>query len=197
MTNPSTILQLFESTIAAYFITPDGKIISTNGMSHVSLIIASPEKFGFTKTQVVDLYKKYNEKLGVEGKAREQLLRLLFDKGWMRIRRYPNECWSIQAKKLTKSEKDYLYDFANKILDGFHGFKELDRFMPMKIDTDNGMKMHTVEKVKNEVLYTNEELVEHRADLEFVHLEDLYNGSGSIFSSISTSSLTMVIECYA
>jgi hypothetical protein len=173
MTNATEVLQLFESTIAAYFITPSGQLISTNGMSHVSLIIDSPEKFGFKKEQIEALYKKYKEKLGVEGKAREQLLRLLFDKGWMRIRRYPNECWSIQAKKLTKSEKDYLYDFANDILNGFHGFKELDKYMPMKINTDYGMEMHTVEKVKNEVLYTNEELLEHRADLEFVHLEEL------------------------
>ena len=172
MTNATDILELFESTIAAYFITPDGKIISTNGRSHISLIIASPQNFGFTKTQVVDLYKKYNEKLGVEGKAREQLLRLLFDKGWMRIRRYPNQFWSIQVKKLTKSEKDYLYDFAKSILDGFHGFKELDKFMPMKIDTDYGIKNHTVEQVKNDVLYTNEELVEHRANITFVNFED-------------------------
>jgi hypothetical protein len=172
MSRASTVLDLFESTISAYFITPNGKIISTNGMSHVSLIISSPEKFGFTKKQVVDLYEKYKEKLGVEGKAREQLLRLLFDKGCMRIRRYPNKFWSIQVKKLTKSAKDYLYDFANKILKGFHGFKELDKYMPVKIDTDNGIKNHTVEQVKNDVIYTNEELLEHRANITFVDLED-------------------------
>jgi hypothetical protein len=159
--------------MASYFITPDGKIISTNGRLHVSLIIDSPDKFGFTKQQIVDLYKKYNEKLGVEGKAREQLLRLLFEKGWTRVRRYPNKFWSIQLKQLSKKAKDYLYDFANKILQGFHGFKEKDKYMPMKIDTSNCVKTHTVEQVKNDVLYTNEELLEHRVGITFVDLEDL------------------------
>ena len=163
--------EVSHSFTAAYFITPDGKIISTNGRSHISLIIASPQNFGFTKTQVVDLYKKYNEKLGVEGNAREELIRILFDKGWMRIRRYPNDCWSVQVKKLTKRSKDYLYRFAKSILKGFEGFKELDKFMPMKIDTDHGTKNYTVEQVKNDVLYTNEELLEHRVNIEFVTLE--------------------------
>jgi hypothetical protein len=173
MSKAPNILELFESTIAAYFITPGGKMISTNGGSHISLVINSPEKFGFTKLQIVDLYKKYNEKLGVEGKAREQLLRLLIDKGWTRVRRYPNKFWSIQVKKLTKKAKDYLQDFASKILNGFHGFKEEDKYMPMKIDTSNGLKMYTVEKVKNDILYTNEELSEHRVGITFVDLEDL------------------------
>ena len=168
MTKASDVLELFESTIAAYFITPSGQVISTNGRSHISLIIDSPDKFGFTKDQILDLYKKYNEKLGVEGKAREQLLRLLFEKGWTRVRRYPNKFWSVQVKKLTKKAKDYLQDFASKILKGFHGFKEKDKYMPMKVDTSNGMKMYTVEKVKNDVLYTNEELLEHRVGITFV-----------------------------
>jgi hypothetical protein len=172
MSKASEVLELFESTIAAYFITPSGQLISTNGRSHISLIINSPNKFGFTKQQIVDLYKKYNEKLGVEGKAREQLLRLLFEKGWTRARRYPNKFWSVQVKKLTKKAKDYLQDFASKILKGFHGFKEEDKFMPMKIDTSHGMKKYTVEKVKNDVLYTNEELLEHRVRITFVDLED-------------------------
>jgi hypothetical protein len=65
----------FESTIAAYFINPFGKVVSTNGRSHISMIIAEPEKFGFTKDYIQDAYDKYKEKLGVEGTAREDLIK--------------------------------------------------------------------------------------------------------------------------
>jgi len=158
----------FESTIAAYFINPVGKVVSTNGRSHISMIIAEPEKFGFTKEYIQDAYDKYKEKLGVEGTAREDLIKELINKGWTRVRRYPNKFWSIQVKNLDKKSKDYLHDFASKILKGIDGFKELDIYMPVKIDSEKNVLNSTIEKIASNDLYSSKQAKEKREEVTFV-----------------------------
>lgn len=117
---------------AAFFISPTGKIVYC-GRTHINLINKYPEKFGITRDDIIRIHNKYKERLGQEGNAREEIIRDLVDKGWIRIRRYPNKMWSININRLNKKVKDFLHGWANKVLKGIQGFKEADKYMPVRI----------------------------------------------------------------
>ena len=70
----------------------------------------------------------YNEKIGQEGRAREQLLIAAFKQGWIRIRRYGDTFWSVIVGILTSKTKAYLNKWARAILKGTKDYKEEDRF---------------------------------------------------------------------
>jgi hypothetical protein len=76
--------------------------------SHISDVIYHPEKFGITKEEIENAYKKYGEKLQTEGKAREELIRKVSEKGWIRVRHYTGrkDYWSIQFDVYNKRKKD-------------------------------------------------------------------------------------------
>ena len=123
--------------MSAYWISPQGEIIvikGTSGSTHIDSVINNPETFGLTKSKIQDVYDMYGEKLGTEGKAREQIIRDLVDKGWIRVRKYRQQ-WSININRITKKIKDYIFDFAAKITsdEGLFGEKEKDLYMPVKV----------------------------------------------------------------
>ena len=60
----------------AFFISPKGQIVDTE-INHIATIIANPKKFGLTKDYIQTVYDKYNEKVNVEGKAREEIIKNL------------------------------------------------------------------------------------------------------------------------
>ena len=78
----------------AYFISPKGKIVYV-GTNHIAYIIRNPEKFWLSIEFIEYVYNHYNERLGMEGKAREQIILSLIDSGWIRIRRYGDRFWSV------------------------------------------------------------------------------------------------------
>ena len=71
----------------AYWISPEGEILPV-GTSHVREVIGNPGRFGITREQIEEAYKKYREPLGLEGRAREEIIRTIINKGWIRIRDY-------------------------------------------------------------------------------------------------------------
>lgn len=54
------------------------------------MVISSPEKFGLTREYIEEQYEAYGEKIGTEGKARENIIRKLMFAGFTRIRKYGN-----------------------------------------------------------------------------------------------------------
>ena len=120
----------------AYWISPKGEIIEVKFGKHIKDVIAFPKKFGFNKEFIENVYNFYNEKMGTEGKAREQLMLTLFNNNWIRIRRYRN-FWSVNVKKLAGKSKSYVTQWAKKVLKGFNGFKEQDYRIDVKIDQKN------------------------------------------------------------
>jgi len=95
----------------AFFISPYGDIIVSHE-KHINIIISNPEKFGITTDYIIDTYKKYNEKIGTEGQAREEIILNLVNQGWIRLRYYRNQYWTINIGRLSTKVKDYLYDFS-------------------------------------------------------------------------------------
>jgi hypothetical protein len=85
-----------------------GKLFDLNGRKHIDYIIAYPEKFNLPKGYIETLYDSHNEKVGVEGKAREELIKEVSKEGWIRIRHYtrPRDYWSIQFDNYRLRKRD-------------------------------------------------------------------------------------------
>lgn len=150
---------LTEANSQAYWISPYGEVVEV-GTNHIQLIIQNPKKFGYKKDQIKDIYDKYDEPMGVEGKAREEIILDVVNKGWIRVRRYDNKGYSVNISKMTKKVKDILFDWAYKLLNtGIKGMKEQDKFIPVNIQgfKDHFNKNVTIQDVANDILYESGE----------------------------------------
>jgi hypothetical protein len=122
----------------AFFISPDDFLFHVEGGNHISTVIRNPSKFGLTIEQVEQVYDFFGEKLGVEGVARKQILTQLIQRGWIRLRRYPNKHWSANVPGFTPDVVNVLQDWAIKFLVGFESFREPDPHMPVVITCSFG-----------------------------------------------------------
>jgi len=157
------------SNSTAFFISPYGKLVETGARKHINMVIDYPEKFGLTKEYINDIYQKYGEKMGIEGKARNDILTLLIKQGWIRIRLYPNKFWTVNVPRMNRKVKDYLHDWASKMIDKFSA----DKFMPVRImDTAKYNKQMTIIDISKDKLF-NESITHEREVLEFSTLEEL------------------------
>ena len=114
-----------------FFISPVGKLIPVgNSGTHIGTVIAHPSKFGLKKADIESEYKKHGEKMGIEGNAREMILKRLTKKGWIRLRRYP-QYWSIQFARMNRKIMKTIARFASSILKGIGKYKEKDKYIPI------------------------------------------------------------------
>ena len=120
----------------AFFLSETGDLIHVAD-SHISTVIAEPDRFGLTPAEIETAYRKYGERIGVEGEARRELLLRVISRGWIRIRRYRNY-WSVTAESLTPTVRDRLRTWAEKMLSGMDGYQEPDSYMPVKISSSDG-----------------------------------------------------------
>ena len=116
------------------FISPAGDCFPVE-QSHIGTIIRDPARFGVTTQKIEAAYAKYNEPMGVEGRARGEILHDLIMRGWIRLRRYvrPQEKWSVTVNELDDETGVKLKDWAEKTLSGALGFREDDPFKPVEI----------------------------------------------------------------
>ncbi len=121
----------------AFFISPTGDIIHVSDC-HIATVIRDPDTFGLTREEIEASYKEYGERVGVEGEARREILLKIIADGWIRIRRYPNKYWSVTVEKVTPAVQGILRRWAEKMLSGTNGFREPDRYMPVKISSSDG-----------------------------------------------------------
>lgn len=96
----------------AYWISPNGKTFDVD-TSHIDFIFENPDLFGTTRKYMEKLYSKYKERLGQEGKAREDIMIEAMKKGWLRARFTQNRGWIIQSYFLNKRNKDNIWDFIS------------------------------------------------------------------------------------
>lgn len=116
-----------------FFISPKGEIIPVD-TSHIRTVIKNPEVFGLSREYIESKYTKLGEKTGLEGKARDEILRRVLRNGWMRLRRHTNRYWSVQTGTVTDEKKRFIQMWAREILTGSLGYTEHDPSMPAKID---------------------------------------------------------------
>jgi hypothetical protein len=127
----------------AFFLSASGNLIRVPD-SHIGFIIGDPKRFGLTPTEIRSVYDKYKEPVGVEGEARREILLKIISNGWIRIRRYRNY-WSVTMASLSPTAQARLQDWAEEMFTGKYGFKESDRYTPVKISTTEGHFLFTMQ----------------------------------------------------
>jgi hypothetical protein len=102
----------------AYWISPYNQVMAVNNF-HINHIFDNPEKYDMTRQELEDVYSKYDEKIPGEGKAREEIIKSLLKRGWIRIRKYrikSGEYWSITIDRLTNRINDSITDWCNQMV---------------------------------------------------------------------------------
>jgi len=125
------------NAMLAFWITPDGKVIDCGVKKHIDFVVENPEKFNITKEEIKKLYEKYNEKIGTEGKARQDIILNVIKNGFIRVRKYKNSI-TINANNFNSRTKKILQSFAKKLISGELGIKEKDRYIDVNISTEVG-----------------------------------------------------------
>ena len=95
------------------------RIIELDVETHIQYIIKNPEMFNTTKKEIDNIYKGYNEPVNLEGKAREEIIKDIAKKGWVRIRYYVgrgSEYWSIQCDDYRRREES-IFSFIDYAID--------------------------------------------------------------------------------
>jgi len=97
----------------AYWISPRGEILDIAGQMHIQTVIERPEKFGLTKEYIDKLYADFDEPMGTEGKAREQIILALVKRGWIRTRLYRKQYfWAMNINRMTNVTYDNIIKWA-------------------------------------------------------------------------------------
>jgi hypothetical protein len=101
---------------SAFWLSPNGDIIPVE-VTHISVLIRSPELFGLTLNEVKDAYRRHGEPVGFEGRARGELMRRVLSKGWIRIRFRPRTGWTVELENLTPAAREQLAKWARLVID--------------------------------------------------------------------------------
>ena len=97
----------------AYWLSPEKEIFPV--IRHVDFISANKEKFGLSEQSYINFFKKYNEKISWEGKARRELMIIAFQQGWIRCRYKINKGWTIELWEYNNSAKHNISNWVKKI----------------------------------------------------------------------------------
>ena len=116
----------------AYFISPYREIINVP-LYHIASVIEKPNFFGLSSEIIAATYQKHNEPVGLEGKARHELLCQIIMSDWIRLRRYQNQQWSITVNRLCSKKALCLQIWAEAIQTGNIGVKVADIHMSIVI----------------------------------------------------------------
>lgn len=101
-----------------WWVSPTGDIISVEAQNHITEIIRNPERFGTTREHVEEVYARHGERLGQEGNAREEIMKQVMDKGWIRMRDAygPDSALMLETSNLS-AKKGRIADILFSLLD--------------------------------------------------------------------------------
>jgi hypothetical protein len=135
----------------AYWVSPVGEMLLVKS-THIEEVIKNPEVFGITRAYIKEVYEKYRETIGLEGKARDEIVESLINKRWMRIRYDKSQDYYIVGfKYFNRKQIDYLRKWAMDIL-------ALDEKFATKIvhlnDMKNVLETCNIKQLVSDYLYT-------------------------------------------
>jgi len=135
----------------AYWVSPFGEMLSVKS-THIEVVIKNPEVFGITRAYIKEVYKKYRETPGLEGKARDEIVEGLINKRWMRIRYDKSRDYYIVGfKYFDEKQIDYIRKWGMGIL-------ALDeKFAAKKVylnDMKDVLDTCTIKQLTSDYLYT-------------------------------------------
>lgn len=137
-----------------FFISPKGEIIQIE-TTHIRTVRQDPELFGLSRPWIESTHKKHTEKSGLEGNAREEILRKVLKNGWVRLRRHTNRYWSVQTGTVTGETKSFIRRWAQEILRGTCSYREVDPYMLIKIEgLEDGFRQDSRVQDIAEISYT-------------------------------------------
>lgn len=149
------------------WLTPAGEYIKVQ-TNHVADIIANPSKFGVTFEFIKELYNRHGEPLGVEGHAREELIKLILQRGWVRIRNYRNY-WSVTVDRLSKKVSENIRNWIDSFIkDGIMG-----KYADIKIYEVIPDRMQTFDAINIVTKYALEEGATVITETTFNELSDM------------------------
>lgn len=98
----------------------DGNIIQVDdgtGHKHIEFVIDHPSIFNITKDYIEKIYIKYNESVGFEGNAREEIFIKLFLDNWIRVRHRvgKSDYWIMQCANI-KQQKQNLQKLTQHLI---------------------------------------------------------------------------------
>jgi len=100
----------------AYWVSPTGEMLSVKS-THIDVVVKNPEVFGFTHAYIKNVYKKYRETVGLEGKARDEIIESLINRRWMRIRYDRSQDYYIVGfKYFDEKQIDFLREWGIGVL---------------------------------------------------------------------------------
>lgn len=129
-----------------FWISPYGDVLGDTHPTHIEAVAADPEKFGLSQKYVEDTHARYGERIGSEGKAREDILLHLIGKGWMRVRNYGNRGWTINVNNFNDRIKDRITEFFQKL-------QAKDVYADVIIDHPRGVEHTTVDAIRSYQLF--------------------------------------------
>lgn len=68
-----------------YWADPKGNVFEVPS-THIRAVLDDPSKYGLSKDDLAAIYRRHGEKLGMEGKARREIILQLLYNGWVQIR---------------------------------------------------------------------------------------------------------------
>jgi hypothetical protein len=139
-------------TNEGFFLSPSGFLIPVKG-THIATVIFRPEVFGLSREEVNAAYKARGEAVYSEGEAREEILRSVLQRGWIRLRRHRTH-WSVQSDRLDESVRERVRIWAVQVLRGIGGCIEEDRYIEVVMEgIDDGRRQQgTVEEWAGELV---------------------------------------------
>ncbi len=134
--------------IEAFWILPDDQIICVP-RTHIQTVIDNPHLFNLSSDYIVSKYEMENEELGVEGRAREQIILGLLKDNYIRIRYYPRRSsWTINVHELNIKSLNALKTWSRLIVG--HGFSKFDL---LNIDMPKGKLVLPMEElIKSDII---------------------------------------------
>ena len=136
----------------AYWVSPTGEMLSVKS-THIDVVVKNPEVFGFTSVYIKEVYKKYRETVGLEGKARDEIIEGLINKRWMRIRYdRSQDYYIIGLKYFDEKQIDFLREWGIGLLavDAATAIKKV-----YINDMKNVLETCNVQQLVNNYLYTH------------------------------------------
>ena len=148
-------------TPTAYWISPRGEVIDTHDERHINYVWSNPEQFKLTQKDIAAVYKKYKERIGQEGKAREEIMIDLMKQGWLRARFTNNNGWIIQSYLLNKRDRDNIWDFIRQLFEE-KKVRKHDTVMITAIRGGSDVETYSAEEVLKGDLYGEKQLVREK-----------------------------------
>lgn len=133
---------------AGFWLSPKGELIGTSS-AHIQDIINNPSKFGMSDDLIQKTYDKYDEPVGKEGDAREELISMALTRGWIRVRKYsrPSDYWSVTVNSLDRKTKENIESWVNAFeKEGIMGRGTEIRVLEMRSDRLKRVEVADVQK---------------------------------------------------